>query len=136
MKADVLQHHNLAGLDFGAQTVGVWADHILSQRNRELEQLGKALGHRGQRILGVYLALGPAQVGYNDDGGAAGDQIPQRGQSALDAPLICQMTVFIDWGIKIAADQNFFAPHIDIAHGLFVKIHHDNPSSPATIRNI
>ena len=46
MKADVLQQHNPAGLDFGAQTVGVWADHILSQRNRELEQLGKALDRK------------------------------------------------------------------------------------------
>ena len=133
METDIFQHDDLTGLDSGAQAVGILPDHIVGQSHRHFQQLGQAVGHRLQGILGVILALGAPQMGYDDDSGTAGDQIAQGGQSPLNASFIGQMPILVNGGVEIAADQHFFAAHIDIAHGLFVEVHHDNPSSPATL---
>ena len=124
LKAGILQQHDLAGLEGGSLGLGVGAHHVLSHDDRLAQQLAQADGHRLQGQLGLYFALGLAQVGAGDDRGALLQQILDGGQSGADALIIGDRVGGLVLGnIEVAAQKHFLAGDVNVLHSLFVVIH-------------
>ena len=131
LEAGVLQQHDLAGLEGGGLGLGVGAHHVVGHDDRLVQQLAQADGHRLQAQLGLYLALGLAHVGAGDHRGPLVQQILDGGQGGADALVIGDdaAAVLGHGHVEIAAQQDLFALHVHVLHGLFVVIHVWEPLS-------
>ena len=75
VEAQVLQQHDLAGLQGGGLGLGVLADDVLGKDNLLAQQLAQPLSHGGQGEGFLPLPLGFAQMGAGDDGGSLLQQV-------------------------------------------------------------
>ena len=109
--ADVLEQRDLAIGQRRDGRLGALTDHVGGQLHINAEQLAQALGHRGQRVLGVRLTLRTAQVRHHNHLGTAAEQLVEGGQRGLDSAVVGNRLP-IERDVEIAADQNPLAPQI------------------------
>ena len=125
LKAGVLQQHDLAGLQGGGLGLGVGAHHVLGHDHVLAQQLAQAGGHRLQAQGRHHLALGLAHVGAGDHGGILVQQVLDGGQSGPDALVVGDdaAAVLGHGHVKIAAQQDLLAGHINVLYSLLVVVH-------------
>ena len=124
VKAEILEKHDLTGLQRGGLGLGILTDDVGGKNDFLSEQLGKAFGNRGQSQLGLPLALGFAEVRAGNDGGAVIKQIANGrdgGNNALVAGDLAGLLVL--GNVKVAAEQDLLPFDVDIVNGLFVVVH-------------
>ena len=102
--AAVFQQHHLAWLDLDA------IDPVADQRHVAAQELAQALGHRGQRVFGLELALGrAAQVGRDHDGGTGIQRHANSGHAGTHAGVFGDVAGVVLRDIQIGADEHTLA---------------------------
>ena len=136
VEAEVLQQHDLAGLEGGGLGLGVLTDDILGEDHVLPQQLAQALGHGSQGEGLLPLPLGLAQVGAGDDGGVLLQQVLDGGQGGHDALVVGDDAGGLVLGhIEVAAQQDLLARYVDILYGLLVVVHRASPFiAPSPVR--
>ena len=150
-KAGVLQQQDLARLQSGGLGGGIFSHHIMGKEHLPAQQLGQALGHRGQgqlpqrlfpcllRQLGRILALfkllfhplvkhrlGLAQMGASNNRRAVLQQVLNGGQGRHNTLVAGDGSCLLVLGdIEIAAQEHLLAGNVYICNGFFVIIHID-----------
>ena len=124
MKAQVFQQQHLAGFKLSSHFAGDFADaigrkghvHILAQFL--IEQLAQPFYHRAQRILGIRLALGAAQVRGQNHLGLAAQGVDDGRQRGHNARVVgdCR-AVFGERDVEIDADEEPLVGQFDVANG-------------------
>ena len=148
-EAEVLQQHDLAGLQRGGLGLGVLADGVGSEDHVLAQQLAQTLGDGSQGQLlegllpllagdvGLVLALldllfhvalkgghGLAEVGAGNDGGAVVEQVLDGGEGGDDTLVAGDLAGLLVLGnVEIAAEQDLLAFDVYIVDGLFVVVH-------------
>jgi hypothetical protein len=110
--AHVLQQRDLAvgqGRHGGLRGL---ADDVAGQLHVDAEQLAEAGGDGSQRVLGVDLALGAAEVGHDDDAGAGVAQRGQRRERGADAAVVGDVLLSVQRDVEVAADEDPLAREI------------------------
>ena len=83
-----------------------------------VEQFAQAVDHRAQRILGIGLALGAAQVRGQNDLGMVAQGVDDGGQRGHDAGVVGDgRAVFGERHVEIDADEDPLVGQIDVANG-------------------
>ena len=104
VEAAVLQQHHLAGLHVDA------VDPVGLQRHLAAEQLGQALGHRRQRVLGLELALGgTAQVRGDHHRRAGVQRHADAGHRGADARVFGDVAGVVLRHVEVGADEHALA---------------------------
>ena len=109
VEADVLQQDDLAVTGCGDSGLGGLTDGVLGERHLGTGHLSEALGHGGQGVVGVGLALGTPEVGGDDDLGTGVEQGAQGGQSGLDTAVVGDVLVGVQRHVEVGADQDSLA---------------------------
>jgi hypothetical protein len=114
MEAEVLEQEDLARGEALRGLLGLRPDAVVHETDRRLQELGEPYGNRGERELGLALALRLAQMRGADHAGAARDREPYRRQRLDDARVVGHATlrerdVEIDAEKQPAARQIHFA---------------------------
>ena len=124
IEAQVLQQHDLAGLQSGGLGLGVLTHDVLDEDDLPAQQLAQTLRHGRQRQLHLPLALGLAQVGAGDDRRAVVQQILDGGQCRHDALVAGDRARFLVLGhVEVAAQQDLLALDVYILYRFFIVIH-------------
>ncbi len=124
VETQVLQQHDLPGLQRRRLGLGVGADHIGRHNHILAQQLGQPVSHDLQREALFPLPLGPAQVGAGNDRSAVAQQVLDGGQGGHNALVIGDHAGLLVQGhVKIAAEQDFFAVYSNVFYGFLVVIH-------------
>lgn len=102
MESQVLQQDNLAAASLVDSLLDLLANAVLREGDL-LAQLLLELGHDGlQRVLGVALAVGTAEVGHEDDGfGAVVEGIFDGGDGADDALVVGDVLVGVEGDVEV-----------------------------------
>jgi len=104
VQAAVLQHDELAGFD--AHAIGPVRDH----RNAAAHEFAHARGHRGQRVLGLELALGrAAQVAGDHDGGTGVQRHLDGRDAGADARVFGDVPGVVLRDVQVGADEDALA---------------------------
>ena len=119
VEADVLEKHDLAGLQSRGFGLGVLADDVGSHDDIHAQQLRQPHGHRSQGVFHVELALGTAQVRAGNDGSAIVQQVFQGLDGFPDALVVGDFAVG-QRNVEVAAYQDLFALYVDVLNGFFV----------------
>ena len=83
-----------------------------------VEQFAQPVDHGAQRVLGIRLALGTAQVRGQDDLGLVLEGVDDGGQRGHDARVVGDgRAVFGERHIEIDADKDPLVGQIDVANG-------------------
>ena len=149
VEAQVLQQHDLAGLQRGGLGLGVLADGVGGEDHVLTQQLAQTLGNgsQGQLAQGLlplfagdvslvlalfhlllHIALeggdGLAQMGAGDNGGAVLQQILDGGESRDDTLVAGDLAGLLVLGdVEVAAEQNLLALDVYVVNGLFAVVH-------------
>ena len=118
------EEQELARLESGGLGLGVLADDVLREDDVHAQELRQPLGHGGQGQALLPLALGLAQVGAGDDGGAVLKQILYSGEGsdyALIAGYLARLLVLGD--VKITAQEHLLAVGVEVANSFLVVVH-------------
>ena len=105
IEAHVLDDQDLAVAQRLGLGLGVLAHDIGGNLDVEVRELGELLGSRGDRVLGIDLALGAAQVGAHDDAGAGLRELGDHGQRGADAAVVGDGRA-VERHVEIGADQD------------------------------
>ena len=124
-ETQVFKQHDLAGLQRGGQCAGALPRHVLRQLDGLVQKLAQARGDRAQRIFGVDLALGPAEMGTQNDGRPLGQKVADGGQGRRDAGLVGDDAV-LQGDIEVTAQQHLFAGNSNVGDRFFVQAHKDS----------
>ena len=126
LEAQILQQHQLAGLQGRGLGLGVGAHHVGGKDDLPAQQLLQTMSHGGQGQCGLDLTLGLAQVGAGDDSSTLVQQILQGGQGSLDALVIGDGTGLLVLGdVEVAAAEHLLALDVDVGDGLLVVVHNE-----------
>ena len=124
IEPQVLQQHDLAGLQGSGLGFGIFTHDILGEDDLPAQQLAQTLRHGRQRQLHLPLALGLAQVGAGDDRRAVVQQILDGGQCRHDALVAGDRARFLVLGhVEVAAQQDLLALDVYILYRFFIVIH-------------
>ena len=124
VEANVLDHHNLTGLQSGSLRLGILADNVGSHNNLLTQKLAQTGSNGSQRIFHVELTLGTTHVRAEDNGSVFLHQVLDSGQSAVDTGLIGDYTVR-HGNVEVAANENFFAGYGNV-FDIFLVVCHMN----------
>ena len=128
IEAQVLQQHDLAALQCSGLGLGILAHDVLGEDDLAAQQLAQTLSHDGEGEVLLPLALGLAQMGAGDDGGAVIQQIVDGGESGDDTLVAGDLTGgLILRHVEIAAQQHLLAGHFHVHDGLLVIVHIVSP---------
>ncbi len=92
--AQILKQQHLAGFELARHLAGHFADAVRRKGDVDgfaqllVEQLAQADDHRAQRVLGIRLALGAAQMRGEDDLGLVAQGVDDGGQRGHDAGVV------------------------------------------------
>ena len=124
VKTQIFQQHDLAGLQRGGFSLGVFADDVLGKDDFAAQQLAQTLCHGCQGQLFLPFALGLAQVGAGDHSGVVIQQVLDGGQRCTDALIVSDGAGFLILGdVEITAEQDLFAGYINVGYSFFVVVH-------------
>ncbi|HLO68187.1 MAG TPA: hypothetical protein VK188_14275 [Holophaga sp.] len=116
VEAQVLQQQHLARLQGGGLGLHLLAGHAGGQRHVQAQAL-QVRGHGGHAELGLEtFALGSAQVGAEDDGGAAVQQVAEGGEGLGDAGRVLD-DAFLEGHVQVRAQEDPVAFHINVPEG-------------------
>ncbi len=124
VEAQVFQQQHLAGLELAGHLAGHFADaigrkgHVDVLAQLLVEQFAQPVDHRAQRVLGIRLALGTAQVRGQNHLGLALQGVDDGGQRGHDAGVVGDgRAVFGERHVEIDADEDPLVGQIDVANG-------------------
>jgi len=121
VEADVLEHHDIAGLHLPHGLLDLGTDGVWLERHRPAEELGKAFRDRREREFCVR-ALRATQVRDKPDGGACPEERAEGRQRGADARVIRDSAVLQRY-VEVDAHQNAFSAHIRVPDGPLVEGH-------------
>ena len=123
VKADVLEHEDLArleGLDGGS---GLLAVGVVDEGHVQAGELGELGGDGLEGELGLEAgAVRAAEVAHEDDAGVVLDQVVDGRQGGLDAGGVANDAV-LDRHVEVNADEDALAVDVDVADGLLGESH-------------
>ena len=126
-EADVLQQHDLAGLERRGHGLGQRADDVLGQRDVHVQKFPQPLRNGLKAHGGVDLSLWAAQVRAQDDRRFLLQQIADGGKRAADANIIGDLALIVHRHVEVATEKYFLSGNVDVRYGLLVIIHGSRP---------
>ena len=117
LEADVLEQQHVARAQPGGHRLDLLADHRRRLLHLGAEQLGQALADRPHRERRVDLALRPAEVGDEDQRGAALAQQLDRRQRRAD-PRVVGDPAAVERHVEVDPDQHPLAGDVGVADAL------------------
>ena len=117
VEAQVFQHADFAVLHGVYHGPGLGADAVGGEGDLAPQDAGQGVGHGLQTHAGDDLALGPVEMGQHADPGPRRDQIGQGHGGTLKARGVGDLAV-LHGHVEVAADQDGFAPDVEIVDGL------------------
>ena len=123
LEAGVLEEHDLPVLHVGHAGLGALAHGVGGELDPDIgQQLTEALGHGGQGILHVHLALGTAQVGAKDHLRLMVQQILDGGHSGHDALIVRHLHVLGQGHVEVYPAQDPLTFYLNVFHSLFCHL--------------
>ena len=116
MEARVLEQKHVAVLHFRDRVLGRLADAVGREGDRPLDDVGDRGGDGPQRIGLVRAALGPAEMGEQNDLAALVGDFRDRRRDAFDARRIGHPAV-LGRNVEIDAQEHALAGHVCVVEG-------------------
>src|SRR5262245_42718451 len=109
MEPEVLEQDDLAALR-GALDGGLCrrTDTVVGELHRTSKQFGKSCRDRLQRILGVWLPFGAAEMRRQDDGGTLFERIGDRRQRGANARVVADRAA-LDRHVEVDTNEDALA---------------------------
>ncbi|POR33511.1 Uncharacterized protein TPAR_06301 [Tolypocladium paradoxum] len=125
VESQVLEQHDGAVVGLGDNGLDLGADAVRGKGDLVAEQLLELRDDGLQRVLGVDLAVGAAEVGHEDDGlGAVVEGVLDGGDGADDALVVCDLLVFVEGDVEVDLNQDPLALEVDIGDGELASQRH------------
>ncbi len=122
VEAGVLEQEDIPVLEHAGGLLGLFADTIVGEGDGAAEEVGEGGGDGPEGHGGLAFAFGPAEVGAEDEAGAAVDEELEGGEGFLDAGGVGNdhLPVFVLHGdVIVDTDKHSLAAHIQVANGQF-----------------
>src|SRR3712207_5025046 len=121
IKARVLQQHDTTSVPVFERLLHLRADGGVELEDGLAEQLLQPLCYRVHRVLGIWFALGPAEVGDQDSTGSLREEVPDRRQRSRDARIVDNLSVLYRH-VEVHAHEDPLALHVEVPNAPLV--HH------------
>ena len=121
VEAEVLQEQDLAVAEALDRVLRAHAEGVAGHRDRLAHELAEALGHRPEPEAVADLAVRPAEVAGQDDPGALGLQVPDRGQRRPDARVVGDPAI-LERDVEVDADEDALARGVEVPDGELVHL--------------
>ncbi len=115
MEAGVFQADDVAGLHRGDRALGRFADAIVDEFDRALDDVRDLGGDRLERLLRI-APLGAAEMRQQDHLGALVGDLGDGGRHALDARCVADDAV-LNRDVQVDAHQHALSLHVDVVKG-------------------
>ena len=132
VEAQVFEQGHVTGTEGLGDLHGGHADAVFGEGDGLAEQLGETLADGREAELGVALALRAAEVGADEDGGAARDEVLDRRQGLANAGVVGNGAI-LEGHVEVGAQEDALSADIDVTHGLLadaVRAHPFTPRAP------
>jgi hypothetical protein len=101
----VLEHRDLTLTQITDDLAGTIAGGLIGEQHLAVEQLGQSRSHGLERELRLHFALGAAEVGADDESGAAIHAVLDRGQNRVDARVVGDLAVGGERHVDVNAQE-------------------------------
>src|SRR5690606_11425114 len=129
VETQVLEQHDLPGVELGTRRFDLRADAVVQERHLAAEQRLELLGDRRERVLGLgTLALGATEVAHQDHAGATLEGELDRRQSRDDARVVGDLAVGHGHG-EVHAHEDSFAGEVEVGDAQLLETHGSSLSS-------
>ncbi|MGC4115474.1 MAG: hypothetical protein QM765_12895 [Myxococcales bacterium] len=116
-EAQVLEHDQLAVLLLGQQPADAVTDAVVGQAHVLVEQASQARRGRLERGLGIRTTPRIAAVGGDDDLGALGEELLERGNRGPDERVVADLAGVVGADVEVDPDEDTLAGDVDVADG-------------------
>ena len=105
MEPEVLEEHDVAGLDVAADRLGPVADDLVEGHHVDAEQLRQAVGDGPEAELVLRLALRPPEMRGDHERGAPVEELAERGDGRAD-PHVVGDPAALERHVEVGADED------------------------------